>query len=567
MKPILLFFLLLTLCPLSMLQARGDTLFLNTPVKDTLALHACLKVFKDGSMKMNAEEVSRQVFQPLSSFTKFKVEKGENSWFRFTVRNNTPDSLDLLLWNTESSSSELYTLDNEGRSREIGKSGSVRSYTELSFKDSYRYVWLHLPPQHTQTCLLRVEEFLESQNVDNLYLMPPEMAITPEYVRKRSNWRQFFFLFFGILTAFSILSFGQFLINKNRAYLFYGFYLFACILLNAKQIQWLFGQEPHSLLSNYRYLVIYSESLFSYLMIITYLLFVRQFLSFKATVPWANRIVTYAIWLCTALIAVDLLLRLYPGYAHSFALFVKVREVLFAIFYLMIFFILTRLEDPLYRYVFVGSILMMLPFTFIAINHGEWFYKKSETISTPYYNFYDIGKVMIPVYTSRIGILLEILCFYLGLSHLSRIYRERSEYYELIVQQQQEAIDALQSTSPAAAPPSPNLTIRNRRGYEKIALSDILYCTAESNMCALHLKNGKQKIVSRTLKDVLAELPQPPFQRIHRSHAIHLSALLGFETKPKGGTALLLKDIALPVSQQYKTILIDHLTGQINEAG
>lgn len=533
-------------------QVDSATVKLTLLLPDTLPITNSLRVYTDPTLKLNENTVLEYPFEPFPNGGKLYIKPGSNHWFQFSVQNLTTDSVRLLLWTTEASSADLFLVERDV-AKKVGQAGSIRSYAQLSYPFSYRYVELKLPPREELFYLLRIEEFLENQRLSDLYLMSPAALASNREVRiDRANNQQFYYLFFGILTFFTVLSGTQYLINRNRAFLYYAFYLLACIGLNAKQIQWLFGQAPYSLLSEYRYVVVYGESILTYLMVIAYVVFIRQFLSLRTEAPIAHRWLGYSIKVCAGLILTDLLLRLYPGYAWSFTLFTYTRVLLFGLFYAVVLYMLTQFRKPLFRYIFTGSLLMMLPFTLVLLNHLGILPKDGETLATPYYKVIQSGQWYIPIHTSRMGILIEILFFYLGLSHLNRLYKQKSESLESIL--------AGHSATPAAAPMPPVqkaiFKIPNRSGFETVPVEDILYCQAASNMCVLYLKDGKQKVVSRTLKDTLKELSGYGFMRIHRSHAVRLSAIQEFRHAGHTGQVILQDGTLLNVSRQHKATIL-----------
>ncbi|MEQ8706295.1 MAG: LytTR family transcriptional regulator DNA-binding domain-containing protein [Phaeodactylibacter sp.] len=546
--------LLLCFLPGQGLAQRVDsaTVKLTLPLPDTLPITTSLRVYTDPTLKLNENTVLEYPFESFPDRGKLYVKPGRNYWFKFSVQNLTTDSIRSLLWTTEASSADLFLIER-GAARKVGQAGSICSYDQLSYPFSYHYLELKLPPREKQVYLLRIEEFLENQRLSDLYLVSPTALQSDQEIRiQKANNRQFYYLFFGLLTFFTVLSGTQYLINRNRAFLYYAFYLLACIGLNAKQIRWLFGQAPYSLLSEYRYIVVYGESILTYLMAIAYVVFIRQFLSLRTEAPVAHRWLGYSIGVCAGLILTDLLLRLYPGYAWSFTLFTYTRVLLFGLFYAVVLYLLTQFRKPLFRYIFTGSLLMMLPFTLVLLNHLGILPKDGEVLATPYYKVIQSGQWSIPMHTSRMGVLLEILCFYMGLSHLNRLYKQKSESLESIL--------ARQSATPAAAPLPPAqkaiFKIPNRSGFETVPVDDILYCQAASNMCVLHLENGRQKVVSRTLKDTLKELSSYGFMRIHRSHAVRLSAIQEFRHAGHTGQVILQDGTLLNVSRQHKATIL-----------
>lgn len=87
--------------------ADSSLIQINNPLLDTLSTEQHLSVFADPTLKLPAASVYRSTFAPFPSTKKLKINPGTNYWFKFSVHNPTADSIAILLWNTEASSSEL----------------------------------------------------------------------------------------------------------------------------------------------------------------------------------------------------------------------------------------------------------------------------------------------------------------------------------------------------------------------------------------------------------------------------------------------------------------------------
>jgi len=99
-------------------------------------------------------------------------------------------------------------------------------------------------------------------------------------------------------------------------------------------------------------------------------------------------------------------------------------------------------------------------------------------------------------------------------------------------------------------------------GFKKIALStsdgihlfeikDIIRCESEDNYTKFFIKNHKQVMISKTLKEYEELLKEQGFERIHQSHLINLNELKSY-IKKDGGFVVMSDDSQLPVSQRKK---------------
>lgn len=96
-------------------------------------------------------------------------------------------------------------------------------------------------------------------------------------------------------------------------------------------------------------------------------------------------------------------------------------------------------------------------------------------------------------------------------------------------------------------------------GYELVPLNNIMYCESKSNYTNIHLNNGQQILVSRTLKDIEELLNTHPFFRIHNSFLVNLQYAIRY-TRGEGGFLVLNNDTTVPVSRNKKEELLKLLT-------
>lgn len=95
--------------------------------------------------------------------------------------------------------------------------------------------------------------------------------------------------------------------------------------------------------------------------------------------------------------------------------------------------------------------------------------------------------------------------------------------------------------------------------YELVSLNEILVCESNSNYTNIRLKNGKNIVVSKTLKEIEELLDKPPFFRVHHSYLVNLQFAIRY-IKGEGGTLVLLNDTSIPVSRNKKEELLQLIT-------
>lgn len=106
----------------------------------------------------------------------------------------------------------------------------------------------------------------------------------------------------------------------------------------------------------------------------------------------------------------------------------------------------------------------------------------------------------------------------------------------------------------------PTVTLRDGARHHIILPSQITFLKADDDYCTIYLTDGRQIMVTMTLKTVLALLPAG-FIRIHRSHAINVRHLSGTRPGPGGRVANLSGGTTLPVGRTYAADLRAFITG------
>jgi two-component system, LytTR family, response regulator len=96
-------------------------------------------------------------------------------------------------------------------------------------------------------------------------------------------------------------------------------------------------------------------------------------------------------------------------------------------------------------------------------------------------------------------------------------------------------------------------------GYELVPLSDIVACESNSNYTTVYFSNGKNLLVSRTLKQIEEILDMAPFYRIHHSFLVNLHFAIRY-IKGEGGFLVLNEDLTVPVSRNRKEELLKIIT-------
>ncbi len=101
------------------------------------------------------------------------------------------------------------------------------------------------------------------------------------------------------------------------------------------------------------------------------------------------------------------------------------------------------------------------------------------------------------------------------------------------------------------------ITLPVQDGFEVIAAEDILYCQADDNYTQIFLKEGKKKLISKTLKYFEEALTDFGFARVHKSYLVNVDQITGYK-KGKGGSVVLSNGKEVMVSASQKANLLAH---------
>ncbi len=106
----------------------------------------------------------------------------------------------------------------------------------------------------------------------------------------------------------------------------------------------------------------------------------------------------------------------------------------------------------------------------------------------------------------------------------------------------------------------PRIAIPTREGLEMVVVERIIHAKADDNYTELHMDGGRRIVVSRTLKDIEADLPADRFMRVHSGHLVALPFIVRY-VRGNGGYVVLPNGEQLPVSRAKKDELVARLGG------
>jgi two-component system LytT family response regulator len=101
------------------------------------------------------------------------------------------------------------------------------------------------------------------------------------------------------------------------------------------------------------------------------------------------------------------------------------------------------------------------------------------------------------------------------------------------------------------------ITLPELNGFAVVTVADIIRCEGSRNYTIFHLRNTRQIVAARTLKEFEGILEPYGFVRIHKSHIVNAYCLQRY-IRGRGGEVEMEDGALLPVSRDRKEGLLKH---------
>jgi two-component system LytT family response regulator len=99
------------------------------------------------------------------------------------------------------------------------------------------------------------------------------------------------------------------------------------------------------------------------------------------------------------------------------------------------------------------------------------------------------------------------------------------------------------------------IAVPSGSGVVFVELKELVYCEADSNYTRLFLVNGKNYLLSKTLREVQGVLEERNFLRVHRQYLVNLEHIKMYH-KGDGSYLVMTGDVSLPVAKNQKDRLV-----------
>ena len=99
------------------------------------------------------------------------------------------------------------------------------------------------------------------------------------------------------------------------------------------------------------------------------------------------------------------------------------------------------------------------------------------------------------------------------------------------------------------------IALATKESIEFVFPDEIVACSSDSNYTMIYMKDGRKKLISRTLKDFEELLSEFGFYRTHHSHLVNLNHVREF-VRADGGYLVMANKMTLPVSRSRREELL-----------
>ncbi|MCB0669807.1 MAG: helix-turn-helix domain-containing protein [Saprospiraceae bacterium] len=384
--------------------------------------------FLDHSGGVTVLELKQKDFQPYDHNPQLPISQGAKLWLKINISRDytsTAREDDLIITNIYRNHDFYFQLElYDDKLQLAGKAGNWLSKKELSFPANPQVI--AVDSQTIKSSFLIAVIALTKGNILPIELAISNRAGLEESIKNYQADYAFDHLitqgtFFGIIAICLILIFTQYLNYREKAYGWYLLYLVSIVFLYLRNLN-----DPislyltaHGVHGKYLYAL---EPPLQYFIFSSYIFFIYHFINLSQSKNCRlKQLFIFHGILFQLIIVADLFIQISFDIETSHQLYNLIRLFFFPLPLILIIYLWVKDRSPFAIIVLVGTSLVALPSLFTAfINWGEGvvgFMSKDGLIRS--FEFYRSG-VNIPMYSTRIGICLEILCFTIAFNYKNK---------------------------------------------------------------------------------------------------------------------------------------------------
>jgi sensor histidine kinase YesM len=320
-------------------------------------------LFVDSTAKLPLQNISIQSFLPLKNYT---IPKSLISsyrfdyWLKFTVKNPTPDTLDLLLTTGLHQSNVLFQLIDNQIIKTIESNEGFHP-KQRKFKADDQYLPLRFLPNQTSIFFVKINDYPREDFVIKPILASKFWA-NHRYLKAFYDEYAYLVVYGGVISilffvALFVLMF--YFLDRQPYYLYYAFYLFSIGLFNL----WEYEHSAYNHLI-FSYLPILkftgNSNIYVFLTHIFYFQFIFAFLELKVKFPKTAILFHWVIIILSSILLVDIFILFVLKRLDWSAKIYWFFEDIFPILNIILLFMIFRAKGRIARNIQIGSTFLMI---------------------------------------------------------------------------------------------------------------------------------------------------------------------------------------------------------------
>lgn len=394
--------------------------------RDSVNITASIKRYSAAGINTNPAVPQKKNWQRCTdSISIDELLATKDCWFSFSIQNNTPLPFKRILCVGDFEYAALYCSHYPTE-----KAGTLVPIDEWSYPGNKACLTLQLNGnQEKQFMLYYNKRNVEPGNPLRFILRTEQNENSYESLEMK--WRMadtvFLFFYLGFLSFCFIYFLAQFTYRRQEHILvIYAFYILFTLLYSFRDVdKHYFLQTSFPLFNGIN---IWGEAIFSYLSYIFYLLFIIYLLNLKEKRKPIYILIVVMIGIMIMLFAADIILRFSGRHQLALKVFHDARGLLFPLTLLYFLLIIPLFRREYYQFFLWGTIFIGLGTGLNLLVHVLRFrpsYPFNDIISSRY------GFWGNPVNYTRLGVIIEVIFFSLGLAKKLQVEYARSAVLNL----------------------------------------------------------------------------------------------------------------------------------------
>ncbi len=504
-------------------------------------------LFKNSTYRIDNQSIADFVLKDTITFSKANEQivlpKFSTLWLKFRINADSKQDSTIYLRFDEQGYVKLFQI-NGSTTKLVGQTGHTCPYHKRSIRDEISFIKLDLRTGESPDYLLEVKNFnIEHKNLRFLqynYAQYQEVKLSQKdtFVNKFGQP-----IFLGVVVLILLITLIQCVLFREKIYFIYLFYIIFILLRVAMNISLLVVEDFIPALREVGFISRFSQ-FFSFLSIITYLFFIREFANTRQKAPKFDKFLKFQTLFMLVYLIAEMFVVVEKYTVPLYISIHGVLELIETILGIITIIGLIKLYDNQNKYLIWGVV-----FLFLMAFVGQQILLRVSSLS----------RLEQDVYLQvlwGIAYLGEMIFFTLGLFGRAAIMKQTIALQGIENKNLMQALSLSREKDSSIQPNT--LNIATNRGVIIIQQEDICRVEASGNYTVFYVNNQKQVMASNTMAEFEDKLNTEKFIRVHKSHIVNLRFVVKY-TKGDGGSLMLQDGSEIPVSRSRKDELLKKL--------